>query len=68
MGGLVISNAIFLGIKQYGFQYYDVNGELVVKSVFAGVKRNSLSMIDIEDMLNGKEIHINNGYIERERE
>ena len=42
--GLVIDRAIFLGIKQYGFQYTDTNGITITKSVFAGVKRNTLPL------------------------
>ena len=47
LNGLLISEAYFLGIKQYGFWYTDVNGSRIEKSVWAGVTRNSLSFNDI---------------------
>jgi len=43
LNGLTIKEAYFLGIKKYGYQYYDINNKLITKSVFAGVKRDSLS-------------------------
>ena len=61
LNGLIIKEAIFLGIKQYGFKYLDENGNEITKSVFAGVKRNSLVFEDFESMLNGGEIKINTG-------
>ena len=60
LNGLVIDKAIFLGIKQYGYKYVDRDNKSITKSVFAGVKRNTLSLNDIEDMLHGKELTINN--------
>lgn len=42
LDGGIIEAGYFLGIKQYGFKYTD-NGQIKEKSVFAGVKRNSLT-------------------------
>ena len=42
--GNLISEAYFLGIKQYGYYYHDKDtNERVEKSVFAGVSRDSLT-------------------------
>lgn len=60
LDGLIIDRAIFLGIKQYGFQYTDTNGITITKSVFAGVKRNTLSFEQLILLLNGGEITITN--------
>ena len=59
--GLVINKAIFLGIKQYGFQYLDKDGKLIDKSVFAGIKRDSLSFEQVTKLLNGETLNIDNG-------
>ena len=53
LNGLLISEAYFLGIKQYGFWYTDVNGSRIEKSVWAGVTRNSLSFNDIISLRKG---------------
>lgn len=39
LNGLIIKEAYFLGIKKYGYQYYDRNNQLITKSLFAGVVR-----------------------------
>jgi hypothetical protein len=54
LNGKVIKEAYFLGIKQYGYYYLDDNNEIIEKSVFAGVTRNSLTFDEI------KQIHNNN--------
>ena len=61
LNGLIISKAIFLGIKQYCYQYFNEGKELVTKTVFAGVKRDTLTYDDFVNLSQGKEIHINNG-------
>ena len=61
LNGLVISKAIFLGIKQYGFQYFDVHGKLIDKSVFAGIKRDSLTFEQIVKLFQGEALNIDNG-------
>lgn len=51
LAGQTIDQAIFLGIKQYGYRY--VGGD---RSVFAGVERNSLSFSDIQNLAEGGEL------------
>ena len=53
LDGCTISKAYFLGIKQYGYQYQDKHGKLIEKSVWAGVKRNSISFEEIESLFKG---------------
>ena len=56
LGGKLVKEAYFLGIKQYGYSYIDpLGGETVNKSVFAGVARNSLTLNQIKELhLGGK--------------
>ena len=56
LDGKLIKEAYFLGIKQYGYSYIEpLGGETVNKSVFAGVTRNSLSLMEIKQLhLGGK--------------
>lgn len=49
--GLLIEEAIFLGVKQYGYYYYDKNGNRIEKSTFSGVTRDSLSFEEITLLL-----------------
>ena len=56
LNGCVIEKAYFLGIKQYGYKYKDKNNNIVEKSTFAGVTKNSISFNEIEDIHNGKTI------------
>nr|YP_010130263.1 DNA polymerase [Clavaria fumosa]QPZ51165.1 DNA polymerase [Clavaria fumosa] len=56
LNGLIINKSLFLGIKQYGYLYFDNNNNKIEKSVFAGVKRDSLSLSEIIDLFNGKSI------------
>ena len=53
-----IDKAYFLGIKQYGYIYEDLNNKIIDKSVIAGVKRYSISFSDIKKIFNGKTIEI----------
>jgi len=53
LNGLTIKEAYFLGIKKYGYQYLDKNNNLVTKSVFAGVRRDSLSFEEIIKLSEG---------------
>jgi hypothetical protein len=55
LNGKIINKAIFLGIKRYGYYYYDNNNK-IEKSVFAGVERDSLKFSEIEDIFNGSSI------------
>jgi DNA polymerase type B, organellar and viral len=45
--GLIIKEAYFLGIKKYGFQYLDESGNLITRSVFAGIQRDYLTFDEI---------------------
>lgn len=60
MNGLIIQEGVFLGIKQYGYWYFNKDGERVVKTVFAGVKRDSLTFDQILDLKNNKQITVKN--------
>lgn len=51
LNGILIKEAIFLGIKQYGYWYLDKNGNRIEQSVFSGVTRNSVSFNEIESLL-----------------
>lgn len=51
-----IDRAYFLGLKQYAYQYTDLQGETMTKSTFAGVKKNSLNWNNIIDLSKGQEI------------
>ena len=54
LNGSVIEEAEFVGIKQYGYWYYDKEGNKVEKSVFAGVTRDSLSFESIQKIQKGE--------------
>ena len=56
LSGLTIKEAYFLGIKKYGYQYYDSNNQLITKSVFAGVKRDSLTFEEIIKLSKGESL------------
>ena len=58
MNGIVIQEACFVGPKQYGYWYYDKDGNKVEKSVFAGVPKNSLTFNEIKAIFNGEIITI----------
>lgn len=51
--GLIIKEAYFLGIKKYGYQYLDENNQLITKSVFAGIHRDSLTIDEIVKLSQG---------------
>ena len=51
--GDIIKEGYFLGIKRYGFYYKDKSGNKIEKSVFAGIKRNSLTFNEIKSIFNG---------------
>jgi hypothetical protein len=58
--GCVIKEGYFLGIKQYGYRIVDKSWNSKEFSVFAGVKRNTLSFKDIIDLHSGKEVVVTN--------
>jgi hypothetical protein len=45
--------AYFLGIKQYGYWFYDENNVKVERFIFAGVQRNSLTFKEITNIAKG---------------
>jgi hypothetical protein len=51
--GLIIKEAYFLGIKKYGFQYSDESGNLITRSTFAGIQRDSLTFDEIIKLAQG---------------
>nr|YP_009710784.1 DNA polymerase type B [Amanita thiersii]QFZ98733.1 DNA polymerase type B [Amanita thiersii] len=55
LGGKLIKEAYFFDIKKYGYWYEDNNKLKVEKSVFAGLKRNSLTFAEIIEIFNGKQ-------------
>lgn len=57
LNGKIIQEGLFLGVKKYGYWYYDDNGNKVDASVFAGVKRNSLSFNEIIELYQGFKLH-----------
>jgi len=58
--GETIREGYFLGIKQYGYRIVDKSRNSKVTTVFAGVKRNSLTYKDVIDLNAGKEILVTN--------
>lgn len=53
MNGIPIEEAYFLGIKQYGYWFYDENNVKVERSIFTGVQRNSLTFKEITNIAKG---------------
>jgi hypothetical protein len=53
LNGLIIKEAYFLGIKKYGYQYIDSDNNLITKSVFAGIQRDSLTFDEIIKLSEG---------------
>ena len=60
MNGVMIQEGVFLGIKQYGYWYFNKEGVRVVKTVYAGVKRDSLTFEQILELKDNKEITVKN--------
>ena len=55
--GEVIKEAYFLGLKQYGYSYFNrEKGKIVEKSVFAGVAKDSLTLMQIKELHQGGQI------------
>lgn len=54
LDGCIIEEIYVLGIKQYGFWYYDKQGNRVERSVWAGYTRDSITFDEIEQIFNGK--------------
>uniref|UniRef100_UPI0030FF2E68 DNA polymerase n=1 Tax=Singerocybe alboinfundibuliformis TaxID=1346812 RepID=UPI0030FF2E68 len=53
LDGITIQEGYFLGIKQYGYKYIDNNNQIIERSTFAGVERNSLSLFEIKSIVEG---------------
>lgn len=56
LSGKKIAEAYFLGPKEYGYYYFDDNNVKIEKSVWAGVKRDSISFDEIVKLRNGCKI------------
>jgi len=56
LNGLVIKDALFLGIKNYGYTIEYLNKEIKEYSVWAGVKRNTISFREIISLFKGDSI------------
>lgn len=54
MKGLLIDEAIFIGIKFYGYKYTDSNGLIKEQSVYPGVPRNSITFKDLLSISQGE--------------
>lgn len=53
LNGLIIKEAYFLGIKKYGFHYLDKDNNLITRSTFAGIQRDSLTFEEIIKLAQG---------------
>jgi len=60
LNGKTIEEALFLGIKKYGYWYLDDNDNKTISSVFAGVRRNSLSFDEIIELYKDYKLHKHN--------
>jgi hypothetical protein len=56
LNGLSIKEGYFLGIKKYGYKYLDKNNNLVTKSTFAGIEKNSLTFDEIIKLSKGEKL------------
>jgi hypothetical protein len=56
MSGTLIQEGYFLGIKRYGYWYFDKDNKRIEKSVWAGVKKNSISWTELESLFKGQSI------------
>jgi hypothetical protein len=57
LNGIIIQEAYILGIKQYGYWYYDNNNNKIEKSVFAGIERDTIPFNDIIKIFNGDTLY-----------
>jgi hypothetical protein len=55
LDGKTIQEGYFLGIKQYGYKYLN-NEQVIEKSTFAGVPKDSLSFNEVINLFNGESI------------
>lgn len=54
MDGIIIEEAYFLGVKQYGYWFYDKEGTKIERSVFAGIPRDSITFNEVISLSKGK--------------
>jgi DNA polymerase type B, organellar and viral len=52
LDGLTIDKAYFLGIKKYGYRFIKDN-QVINKSVFSGIERDSLTFDEVEKIVDG---------------
>jgi hypothetical protein len=57
LNGLTIQEGIFLGVKKYGYWFLDEINNKIERSVFAGVKRDSLTFKEIIELFEGFKLH-----------
>ena len=53
LDGKIISEAVFIDIKKYGYKYSD-NNQIIERSVIAGVPRDTISFQEVLDIFKGK--------------
>ena len=53
LDGLIIEEAYFIDIKKYGYYYFDKDNNRIVRSVIAGVERDSGSFEEIKNNFQG---------------
>lgn len=56
LNGKTINEAYFLGIKKYGYYYYNDAGDKITSSVFSGYERDALTFEEVERIANGEVI------------
>jgi hypothetical protein len=59
LDGCIINEGYFLGIKRYGYIYTDKNNIKHEKSVFSGIKRDSLTFEEVQKIFKGETIEKN---------
>jgi hypothetical protein len=56
LSGFIIKEGYFVGIKKYGYQFLDKKNNLVTKSTFAGIEKNSLTFDEIIKLSKGEKL------------
>ena len=54
LNGQVIKEILVLGCKQYGYHYILSNNNIIEKSVWAGVTRDSLTFQELKTLFKGR--------------
>ena len=60
----IITKAYFLGIKNYGYEYLNKDGEIKFKSIFSGVERYSLTLEELVKDIQLNKILLNQYFID----